>query len=200
MSDTLDVLTLQEARVICGKGSLDTVQDDTIVALVTTASRTLDMCVGPVVKRSVTSETVQPHGSYLELSMGPVTAVSTVTENGTTLTSSEWYAEPYRPNPTLLSGVVVRRAGDYPTSWVCGLGLVKVGYLAGRFASTTTVEARYKQAAALILKNLWRTYESNVGGVDDYDVPHQSFPTYGVPQAVRQLLAEEWQDTAGFGA
>ncbi len=200
MSDPYDILTLAEAKAALSVGSFDTGQDDLLAAVITTASRRLDECVGPVIKRSVTSETMTARGCHIELSMGPVTAVSSVTENGVTLSASDWYAEPYRPNPTLYSGIIVRRAGDYPIGWLTGLGFVKVGYLAGRFASTTTVEAKYKQGCALILKNLWRTYENAVGTVDEYDVPHESFPSFAVPRAVRDLLAEEWQTPAGFGA
>lgn len=200
MADPLDILTDAEARQILSIGTLDTNRPDLLAQVITTASRRLDECVGPVVKRSVTSETCTPHGSTIELSMGPVTAVSSITEDGTAVSSSDWYALPYKPNPQLLSGVIVRRAGDYPYPWRCGLGLVTVGYLAGRFASTTAVEAKYKQGCALILKNLWRTYENNIGQADEYAVPQQSFPATAVPKAVRDLLQEEWQTSVGFGA
>lgn len=200
MSDTLDILTLEEAKRILAIGGLDSTRDEVLTMVITAASRRLDEGVGPVVRRSVTSETAKVYGSHIELSMGPVSAVSSVTEDGTALSASDWYAEPYRPDPTLLSGVIVRRTGDYPAGWQCGLGFVKVGYLAGRYASTTQVAAKYKHACGLILKNLWRSYESNVSGVDEYDVPHESFPGFAVPRVVKELLAEEWQTPAGFGA
>ncbi len=76
---------------------------------------------------------------------------------------------------------------------------MKVNYLAGRAASTTTVDPRHKEAAALMLRNLWRSYEISTGNRDQYDVPIQSFPTFAVPKAVRDLLSEEVQDPVGFG-
>jgi hypothetical protein len=200
MSDTLDVLTDDEARAALSWGALDSSKDDLLAACVTAASRRLDVCVGPVVRRSVTSETCAPHGSVIELAYGPVTAVSSVTEAGTALAAGDWYAEPYRPNPTLLSGVLVRRSGDFDHPWDCERGTVTVGYLAGRFASTTSVDPVYKQACGLILKNLWRSYEDNVGQVDDFTVPQQGLPGVAVPKVVRDLLPGEWQTTVGFGA
>jgi hypothetical protein len=200
MADTLDILTDPEARQILSVGALDDTRADLLTALITTASRRLDEGCGPVVRRSVTSETVKVSGCHAELHLGPVTAISSVTEDGTALSAADWYAEPYRPNPTLYSGIIVRRAGDYAYPWETGMGRVTVGYLAGRFASTATVEAKYKQACGLILKNLWRTYESNVGLTDEFEVPHESFPTTAVPKVVRELLAEEWQTHVGFGA
>lgn len=200
MADPLDILSDAEGRKACSIGALDSSKADLLAIAITAASRRLDECVGPVVKRSITSETCSPHGSMVELSMGPVSAISSVTEDGTALAAADWYALPYKPNPQLLSGVIVRRAGDYEYPWDCGLGTVTVGYLAGRFASTSSVEAKYKQGCALILKNLWRTYEDNVGQADEYDVPTISFPSVAVPKAVRDLLTEEWQTPAGFGA
>src|SRR5690606_34783688 len=125
-----------------------------------TASRKLDECVGPVVRRSVTSETLTAHGCEIELSLGPVTAVSSITEDGTALTAGDYYLEPYRPDPTLYSGVIVRRASDYAIPWRCGLGLVQVGYLAGRFEATADVPDVYKTACGLILQNLWRAWDN----------------------------------------
>lgn len=197
---TLDVLTPEEGRRAVGLGALDSSKDDLLALAITAMSERLDEGCGPVVVRSVTSETVTAYGTRIELSQGPLTAVSSITENGTALTASDWYAEPYRPDPQLLSGVIVRRIADRPTGWACGLGQIQVGYLAGRFASTTQVSAKYKQAAQIMLKNWWRTFENSVGLTDEYDTPQQAFPTFAVPKAVEQLLAKEWQSPVGFGA
>lgn len=209
--DTYDVLTTTEAKQILSIATTDTSRDSTLERLVTAVSRRLDRLVGPVVVRSVTDEYADASGCSLELAYGPVTAISSVVEyqgtSSVTLTAETagtqptdgYAAERYKPSPGLLSGVLVRRCGGSDTYWWAGTGNVKVNYLAGRVSATTTVDPRHKEAAALMLRNLWRSYENTVGGVDQYDVPIQSFPTFAVPKAVRDLLSEEIQDPVGFG-
>lgn len=207
--DAYDVLTTTEGRLAVGLASTDTTRDATIERLVTTVSRRLDDLIGPVVQRVVTAEEAQGHGCHLELSQGPVTAISSVVEyQGTTavtLTRETPGTEPtdgykaarYAPDPSLMSGVLVRRSSGSTHYW--WPGSVVVTYTAGRVASTTSVDARHKEAAVLMLRNLWRSYENAVGGVDEFDTPTQSFPTFAVPNAVRDLLTEELQDPVGFG-
>lgn len=211
MADTLDVLTLAEARSILSFGASDTTLDTAIARVVTTVSRRLDTYIGPIVQRSVTSEIHDGRGTRIELGLGPISAISTVTEyqgNTATVLTAEtpgveptdgYYAERYAPNPTLLSGVLVRRISGHDSCWQLGRGNVQVGYLAGRATATSTVDPIYKEAGALMLRNLWRSYQQSIGGVDEYDTPIQNFPTFTIPRAVVELLADEVQPTVGFG-
>lgn len=212
MVDTYDVLTTTEGRQICGFASTDTSRDSTIERLVTTVSRRLDDLIGPVVQRAVTGEEVHAGcSSWIELASGPVSAISSVVEyQGTTAVTltaetpgvqpTEGYrADRYSPNPSLMSGLLVRRCSGSTRYWWPEASVV-VSYTAGRVASTTQVEARHKEAAALMLKNLFRSYEHSVGEVDEYATPAQSFPTFAVPNAVKDLLADELQSLDGFGA
>lgn len=209
--DLYDVLTTTEAKQILSVALTDSSKDSTIERLVTTVSRRLDTLVGPVVQRSVTSEAHDGGCTSIHLEMYPVSAVASVSEyRGTsgyavtaetagTQPTSGFYAERYKANRSLMSGVLVRRVSGSTDAWYPGFGNVLVTYTAGHAASTTTVDPRHKEAAELMLRNLWRSYENTVGGVDQYDVPIQSFPTFAVPKAVRDLLAEEIQDSVGFG-
>lgn len=210
--DAYDVLTTTEGRQILGYASTDTTKDSTIERLVTAVSRRMDRLIGPVVQRAVTAEEIHAGCSpHIELSHGPVSAVSSVVEyqgtSAVTLTAetpgvqpTEAYrAERYAPNPALLSGILVRRCSGSTRHWWPEASVV-VTYTAGRVASTTQVDQRHKEAAGLMLKNLWRSYEHSIGEVDQYDVPSASFPTFAVPNAVKELLNDELQTDDGFGA
>lgn len=205
-----DVLTVTEAKQALSVGALDTTRQDDLVRLVSAASARLDEAIGPVVRRVVTHR-VDGGRHRLELPLGPVSAVSAVTEwQGTsavsvseetlgTAPSDGWAGERYDPDPTLLSGILVRRSGGANTCWYPGTGNIEVTYTAGRVASTTSVDPRHKEAAVLILRNLWRAYEMSTGRTDEYDVPSASFPTFALPRAVKDLLRREMQDQVGFG-
>jgi len=206
-----DVLSTTEARQILGVGSSDTSKDTIITRLVTTASRRLDEAIGPVIQRSVTAEEHDGGGCTIELQWGPVSAISSVTEyQGETAlvitadtpgasATDGYLAERYKPDRSLLSGMLIRRISGYDSGWYAGRGNITVSYLAGRVASETQVEPRHKEAAGLILRNLWRPYENSVGSTGDYDVPVSSMPTFALPRAVVDLLAEEMQSPVGFG-
>lgn len=205
-----DVLSMTEAKEALSIGALDVSRVNDLERLISTASTRLEEAIGPIVQRVVTHRV---DGGYarVELPLGPVSAVSSVTEwQGTsavsvseeTLGSSPsdgWVGERYDPDPSLLSGILVRRSGGSNTCWYPGTANVEVTYTAGRVASTTDVDPRHKEAAVLLLRNLWRAYESSVGEVDEYGTPTQSFPAFALPNAVKDLLRREMQDSVGFG-
>ena len=211
MADTLDILTLTEARNILSIGASDTTLDTELARVITSVSRRLDTYVGPVVQRSVTSEIHSGGSTMIELGYGPISAVSAVTEyqgtHATAVTAETagtqptegYYAERYKPNPALMSGILVRRISGSPCHWYWGNGNIQVTYTAGRSVSTGTVDAIYKEAAGLMVRNLWRSYQQSTGGFGEYDVPAQNFPTFTIPRSVVELLADEVQPTVGFG-
>lgn len=209
MSDPLDILTLPEAKSVLAIS--DTSTDTELARVITSVSRRLDTFAGPVVRRSVTSEVHSGGGSRIELNQGPVYAVASVTEyQGATATavtaetagtqpSEGFYAERYVPNPSLLSGILIRRVSGHDSCWYWGRGNIQVTYTAGRAESTGTVDPVYKEAAALMLRNLWRSYQQSTGGLAEFDIPAQNFPTFAIPKAVVELLADEMQPMVGFG-
>ena len=209
MADTLDLLTLAEAKSRLRIAGSDTSRDEELAAYITAVSKMLDEWVGPTVQRTVTDETHDGLTGYgcrrqrITLQRRPVVSVTTVLEysgtSATTLslksTSSHpdngYRLEPYAADPGLYSGVVVRTSGSHDWWWEPERNNVKVTYAAGRVASTTAVDARFKQAAGLVLKNLWREEEFSVGVEGEFDVPRQTFPTFAMPNAVKELLADE---------
>lgn len=211
MADTYDVLTYEEASTALGRGAADLNQADALERLITAASRRLDQAIGPIVARTVTSEAHDGGCTSIELNHGPISAIASITEyrgtSGSAVTaetagaqpSAGYFAERYKPNPSLMSGVIVRRVSGNTDAWYPGFGNVLVTYTAGRVASTTAVDPVHKEAAVLILRNLWRPYDHSVGQVGEFDVPVQNFPAFALPNAVKDLLVEELQTSAGFG-
>ncbi len=216
MADARDILSLTEAKGILSIASSDTSQDTQVARLITSTSRRLDLAVGPAVAFTVGNE-IHQFATYrdwgtrntIEFNYCPVTTIISVTNYlGTTPTvltqqvpgnspSDGFYAEQYEPDPTLYSGIITRKTGLYPYPFG---DLVSVTYLAGRFTSTSTVDPKFKEAAGVMLRNSWRAYQQSTAPYGQYDVPQQTFPTFAIPNYVRELLALEWQPEVGFGA
>lgn len=201
MADTLDLLTLDEAKLAIHYDTTDGANDDLIAQYVTAVSRLLDDRVGPTVRRTVTSEEHDVCGACsLVLRHRPVTSVTAMTEydNGTgvalaqmSVTSDDTYGfrlDPYEPQAGLYSGIVHRTSGRRRYQF---RGPVTVTYVAGRVQSTTSVDAKFKRAAGICLENLWRDQQQSSSTFGEYDVPVLSFPSFAFPRAVEGLLSEE---------
>lgn len=164
MADTLDVLTIAEARTALGLTG--TTASDTPLALAVTAvSRQVDELCGPVVKRTHTAETHDGGGYTIRLRHRPVHTVTTVTEydgtTATTLTAESNTAKPASGylhdgrTATLNSGLIRRRASNADITFAEGRRNIAVTYDAGRAATTADADAKFKEAAAMMLRNVW---------------------------------------------
>lgn len=202
----LDVVTLPEAKNALDIALTDLSQDGELAAHVTSVSRRLDDAIGPVVQRSVT---VRRDGGRptIWLTPRPVAAFTTVTEYNqagvaTVLVAEDedtkpidaYLASPYKSDATLFSGRLYRRRSGSDGWFASGRSNVVVAYTAGRAADTAEVAPIYKQAAQIMLANLWRSQEQSTASLGEFDVPAQNFPRFAVPNAVKELLADEWQD------
>lgn len=208
MADVLDVLTLAEAKAAVQIASADVSQDTPLAAYVTAVSRRLDQLAGPVVVRTIADELVDGGRTTVWVRSWPVTSFTTVTEHQATvpvlLTAETPTVQPddgylavrYDKQPSLLSGQLIRRSAGRTRGFAPGL--IKVTYVAGRYASTAVVDELFKGAARIMLQNLWRSEQQSVTLEGDYDVPAQSFPRFAIPTAVREMLADVWQATPGF--
>jgi hypothetical protein len=184
MADLLDVLTLREAQQ-----SLDRARDDQstlLESLITSVSRKIDSFVGPVVQRTVTAEKHSGGCSFVLLHRRPALTITTVVENGTTLTSGDYDLEPD-------TGQLFRTtsADGHVSVWAGGRRRVVVTYEAGRYATTNVVDDVFKDAARITLANLWRMHQDGTIQVDEFDVPRNPFPSFGLPNAAKDLLAGE---------
>lgn len=157
-----DVLTLQEARSSLNLGT-DTSVDTELSQVISAASQTLDNWIGCVVKRTVTDEEHPGNTATVVLDRYPVASVTTVTEyaSGT--------ATPLTAESLTVAGTYSFDSGTgflhRRNSWSSGrfAGGVRVTYVAGRFDTTATVEAAYKEAAQKILMHLWQTRGAQSG-------------------------------------
>ncbi len=156
MADLLDVLTLMEgmAAVNMPKGNSD--HDDDLAMQITAVSRMLDAACGPIVQRTITAE-VHDASSVVRLT-APVASVSLVraATGGSVSTlnpvSFGGTTDGYRID--LATGQLRRSIAGSVAPW--GSGQVEVTYVAGRFANTGAVDARFKMCASLMLSDIWK--------------------------------------------
>lgn len=200
-----DVLTLVEAKEIVDLTGTDEF-DAELQTRVTAVSTRLDQLIGPVVSRSIAGEVHDGGYGSVFLEHYPVLSVTSVTEydGATARTLSEespgtqptdgYLSARYKPDPTLRSQRIYRRRNGSDERFPAGRLNVEVSYDAGRFATTADVGQRYKIGAALMLKNLWRSQQSSVGELGQFDVPQSNFPTFAVPRAVREMFTGEIQE------
>jgi hypothetical protein len=198
MGDTLDVLTLPEAKAELSITA--TTYDAQLEQMVTAISRRLDDLAGPVVIRTVTAESVNGGNDSILLRYRPVVAVTSITEysglTATVLTAETTVANGF--DSYLLdarAGVIYRRTSSYDYRYPRGRFNVVVTYTAGRAATTASVDARFKQAARICLKHLWRaeqtTGSQTYGGLDPMEPFIPGVPTFAIPRAALEILGSE---------
>lgn len=184
MADPLDVITLDQAKEAL-QGLKGVAMDSRVAGFITAVSRRLDEACGPIVKRTVTESHTNPAGP-LFLS-GKVFTGSTVTiteayRNETPVTVA---STGYRVDDDGVTATVTRWSGWAP--WVT------VQYTAGRFENTEAVQEPFVTAAGMLLQHFWRPGYG--GGSETWGPPPgvlgTGLPSFGFPQAVRDLLAGE---------
>lgn len=199
MGDVLDVVTLAEAKAALNIQSSDTTQDTELASYVTAVSRRLDELCGAIVKRTITAEEYPGGGAVVYLRWAPVSATAT-----TTITSVSEYSS--GSAQALTAETLAASTGyDYSFDAVTGrlsrrsswtdstfaTQKVVVTYSAGRYATTAAVDPKFKVAATIMLAQLWRR-EQGVGGSATFPIAAGGgIPTFSVPNAVLELLADE---------
>jgi hypothetical protein len=156
---------------------------------------------GPIVNRTLTAELYNGGCSKIFLRYRPVSSVTSVTEyNNTTAqvlaaeTNTTKTANDYLLDNSS-TGVIIRRTSGCDTWFASGRRNVSVTYVAGRAATTAAVDARFKQAARICLKHLWRN-ENSAGtvtfgatsGIEEY-IP--TIPAWAIPRAALELIAAD---------
>ncbi len=168
MADTLDVLSLADAKLAINMDAATATHNTVLARHITAVSRLIDDACGPVVIRTVTAEVHAGGACSVLLRRRPVTSVSLVREvtspgNVETLSAAAfgsatdgYYLPPWERDPTLKSGVVKRQSYGSPIPWTRGEHTVEVTYVAGRYATTAAVDARFADAAGAVLRRLWK--------------------------------------------
>lgn len=187
MAQTTDVLTYQEAAAVLGNPTDD---QDKIETLIAAVSDQLDALCGPVIQRTVTSESHDGCGHVVRLRERPVAGVLAAVEydgtNAQTLTTESNTAKTaydvHLDGPT---GALYRRSSNRDWSYPDGRGNVVVTYTAGRFTHTTASDAnlsKFKQAALLMCRHVW----AGTSGMGT-----ETFPTAPVDDGGLSLLGPE---------
>lgn len=200
---TLDVITVQEARVAAGYSPGDQNKDLRLAPLVTAISLKIDELCGPVIQRSVT-ERLDGGFSWVKLRRRPLSAISSVTEYAsgvaTTLTAEtltaegQYLAERRDDDAALYTGFLWRRSGFYDTCWAYGRQNVVVVATAGRYVDTDAAEdSIFAKAARLAVKASWAGELNGIQSVGEYDLPVATFPGAVLPKVAVDLLAAEMQ-------
>lgn len=169
--DDIDVLTLAEAKQAVGLEQSNTSHDDYLRSLITAVSGQLDQLCGPVRNRTVTDETHDGGGTFIRLRRRPVYSITTVAEytgtSSTTLTA-ETNASKTAANylhdgtpATIHSGTIIRRTSNSDGTFADGRRNIVVTYVAGRAANTEVVPAKFKQAASMMLRNIWTAEQAS---------------------------------------
>lgn len=192
-ADTLDVITLAEAKLAAKIGASVTTYDGNLAMLITAVSRRFDTLVGPVVIRTVTAETHNGGKTKIQLHYRPVSSVTTVTEYNNlasaTLTAESNTAKTANNySVDLDSGIIYRRASNYDKAFASGRRNVAVTYVAGRAADTASVDARFKEAAKITVAHIWRPEQGfSAVGDGEFVVP----AGFAVPNQALELIADD---------
>lgn len=177
-----DLLTLAEARAGLRLATADISRDADITATFIPAVTTVvEDLVGPVVTRSVTYTADGGRGSVLLPS--PVAAITSITDNGVTLTGSDYVVD--KPKGIIYRGTMVASVPFTP-----GRQSVVVTYDSGICANTAAVPAPIKLAARAILSALYQVeqqgYRPDFGSPDGSTTKTPS--GYEIPRRAYQLL------------
>lgn len=183
MADT-DIVTTAECKTHLNIS--DSSSDTELAGFISAATAVVDKHVGPVVIRSV-SDTFDGGRSRVQLTQPPVSSVTSVTDNGTVLATSDYKID----GP---AGVLSRVSGQGLWSFDAGVRSLVVAYQAGRVANTAAVAASYghfRLATLIIIQHMWETQRPAAQGAfsqgtDDYD-PRYS---YSIPRRALELLGE----------
>lgn len=205
MADTLDVLTLAEAKTIL---KIDETSNDTRLAQVITAvSRRMDDKCRPIVKRTIPVATYTPCGADLWVNPALIysTPAMTVTEYNSAGTSQVLTLETYDTKPQYgyvleprtglgggYTGRIRRSSNGY--SWGWGTN-VRIVFDSGRYATTAAVDPLFKEAAGVILENWWsQVLPGEPTPTGEFDTPGYRFPRWAIPDAALDMLGDEAAD------
>jgi len=196
---TTDILTVTEAKRALALSESDATTNAEVAQLITAVTARIDVLCGPVVTRTVTSESHDgqtrngERKHLLRLREAPVSSVTAVVEydnttaqalaaeSNTTKTADDYIYDS-------ATEVLRRRASGSDACFPAGRGNVLVTYSAGRVGATASVSSEFKEAAAIICKHLWRT-DHGTGTQTFGDQAIEVYPTgFAIPARALDLI------------
>lgn len=197
MADTRDIVTLEEAYDATNNPSAAG-HDDRLARWITGVSRRIDDVFGPVVQHTVASELHDGGRQRIFLTKAPASSITTITEyvstSGTALsveTNASKPAAAYLLETVGGLSMVWRRSAGADACFPSGRRNIDVTYVAGRYANTATVDAKFKLAVGGVLRRLWaRDAGAWARGSDPFD---QTTPAFfdAFRQSIAEFLADE---------
>ncbi len=199
-----DLISLADAKAAVGVGQNDDAKNARLAALITSVSERLEQNCGPVIYGTHTLEQHDGGCPHIYTDYTPVQGVTQVVEYDAT-TSGTLTAETNTTKPSTgyvfepVSGKVIRRDTGATSRFPAGYGNVVVSYVAGRAAGTATMDAKWRTATEIALRAAWRSWEQTTAQVspEGYEIPTATFPRFIIPNAVKELLGDEWRTGAG---
>ena len=156
-----------------------TTHDDELRHFIEAASRACEKTTGKRWMRQTVVATKSGGRSHLSLAAYPLSSVTSVTEDGTTLTASDYHVD-------LERGLLTRASGDYGVgTWSAGFDNIVVTYETG----TATTPATIRQGVLEMTRHLWLTQRGAAGrrGADTADF----LQAFSIPRRVRELWEPE---------
>lgn len=194
-ADLLDILTAEEAKRQVGIPDANTDQDDEIGIYITAISRRIDELCGPVVCRTVTGELHDGGCTHIRPKHVPVASFSSVAEYvytaAYTLTAETNTAKTgYNYLWDEVTQLLYRRSGGGDSWFPAGRHNIAITYVAGRAATTSAVDDKFRRAAGIILTHLWRVDRG--GGTETFGSGFSEYPTgFAVPARAMELLGDD---------
>lgn len=193
------MLTLPEAKRFLQEAASDAINQEQITEAIDGITLAFDDHFGPIITRAITAEEHPGGGTRLRVRRRPVYAWGTVTEyeglRATELTRETPGTEPVdgyrakRDNKGRWDGTITRTTSGAKSRF--GRSWVIIDYTAGRFPTVADVDQQFKQAAGIAIVAWFRYRQANLGETGEYVVPRANFPTFVIPKAARDLLADE---------
>lgn len=192
-----DLLTPGEGKDAINVSGSGTANDAALRIWISAVSQRIDALCGAVVARTVTDVIDGRYVADLRVFTPPILTVTSVTEYvagvGTVLTAeTNTVAGGYLIEPQSRARLM-RRTAFWDTYWQ---GRVEVVYSAGRFASTSDVDAKFKAAAQTALGGVWPTVAGAWANPQN-PLAQAGTPVLGggpldlIDSTVRALLADE---------
>lgn len=179
MSSVGAIVSLDETKAYLGIPVADTSDDEELRHFIDVVSDFAETSLGWAARRQ-DAVTVRDGGSSgILLPTFPVLSVTSVTENGTTLSASDYALDAE-------AGLLTRLSSTYvPGTWAAGYRNIVVTYVAGQAVPPEW----FRHGALVMVDHLWATQRGNNGpagraGADDLVIPGS---TYTLPNRVAEL-------------
>lgn len=179
MSSVGAVVSLEETKAYLGIPAADTSDDEELRHFIDVVSDFAEASLGWAARRQDVVDVRDGGSSGILLPTFPVLSVTSVTENGTTLSASDYALDAE-------AGLLTRLSSTYvPGTWAAGYRNITVTYVAGQAAPPEW----FRHGALVMVDHLWATQRGNNGpagraGADDLVIPGS---TYTLPNRVAEL-------------